>query len=188
MCVDKAQPLRRNGEVMAGKHRAKKTQPRQTEAYVWLGTGAVTLALGVALTGGSGVAHADTTNSTVSGSRVSPPGNSAATTLIRTTISAQSVNTSTHSSTPKLAGDEKTATSFVSTNESVVRNQDQNPLIFHNNPGPGPTLAETVIGLNQGDRGVISGIPGLDIPFIELGGGGGGLLSTIAGALSGGLL
>jgi hypothetical protein len=171
---------------MAGKHRAKKSQRRQTEAYVWLGTGAVTLALGVALTGGSGVAHADTTNSTVSGSRVSPPGNSAATTLIRTTISAQSVNTSTYSSTPKLAGDEKTATSFVSTNESEVRNQDQNPLIFHNNPGPGPTLAETVTGLNQGDQGVISGIP--DIPFIELGGGGGGLLSTIAGALSGGLL
>jgi hypothetical protein len=98
------------------------------------------------------------------------------------------VNTSTLSSTPKLAGDEKTATSFVSTNESVVRNQDQNPLIFHNNPGPEPTLAETVIGLNQGDPGVIAGIPGLDIPFIELGGGGGGLLSKIAGALSGGLL
>jgi hypothetical protein len=171
---------------MAGKHRATKTQRRQTEAYVWLGTGAVSLALGVAVTGGSGVAHADTTNSTVSGSRVSPPGNSAATTRIPTTISAQSVNTSTYSSTPKLAGDEKTATSIVSTNERVVRNQDQTPLIFHNNPGPGPTFAETVIGLNQGDRGVISGIPGLDIPFIELGGGGGGLLSTIAGALSGG--
>ena len=31
---------------MAGKHRAKK---RQAEAYVWLGTGAVTLGLGVAL-------------------------------------------------------------------------------------------------------------------------------------------
>src|SRR5258707_7557107 len=156
---------------MAGKHRAKKTQRRQTEAYVWLGTGAATLALGVALTGGSGVAHADTTNSTVSGSRVSPPGNSAATTSIRTTISAQSVNTSTHSSTPKPAGDEETATSFVSTNESVVRNQDQTlhtPLIFHNNPGPRPTLAETVIGLNQGDPGVISGIPALNIPFIEL--------------------
>jgi hypothetical protein len=172
---------------MAGKHRAKKTQRRQTEAYVWLGTGAVSLALGVALTGGSGVAHADTTNSTVSGSRVSPPGNSAATTLIRTTVSAQSVNTSTHSSRPKLAGDEKTATSIVSTNESVVRNQNR-AVTGDNNPGPGPTLAETVIGLNQGDRGVISGIPGLDIPFIELGGGGGGLLSTIAGALSGGLL
>ena len=171
---------------MAGKHRVKKTQRRQTKAYVWLGTGAVTLALGVALTGGSGVAHAHTTNSTVSGPRVLPPGNSAATTSIRTTISAQSVNTSTHSSTPKLAGGEKTATSFVSTNASVVPNQEQNPLIFHNNPGPGPTLAEAVIGLNQGDRGVISGIPGLDIPFI--GGGGGGLLSKIAGALSGGLL
>jgi hypothetical protein len=179
---------------MAGKHRAKKTQRRQTEGYVWLGTGAVTLALGVALTGGAGVAHADTTNSTVSGSRFSPPGNSAATTSIRTTISAQSVNTSTLSSTPKLAGDEESATSIVSTRESVVRNQNQTlfnqdqTLIYHNNPGPAPTLAETVLGLNQGDRGVTSGIPGLDIPFIELGGGGGGLLSKIAGALSGGML
>ena len=170
---------------MAGKHRAKKTQRRQTEAYVWLGTGAVSLALGVALTGGSGVAHADTTNSTVSGSRVSPPGNSAATTRIPTTISAQSVNTSTYSSTPKLAGDEKSATSIVRTNESVVRKRDL-AVTGDNNPGPSPTLAETLIGLNQGDRGVISGIP--DIPFIELGGGGGGLFSTIAGALSGGLL
>jgi hypothetical protein len=167
------------GEIMAGKHSATKTQRRQTEAFVWLGTGAVSLALGVALTGGSGVAHADTTNSTVSGSHVSPPGNSAATTRISTTISAQSVNTSTYSSTPKPAGDEKTATSSVSTSERVVRNQDQTdqtPLIFHNNPGPAPTLAETVIGLNQGGG----------IPFIELGGGRGGLLSTIAHALSGG--
>jgi hypothetical protein len=98
------------------------------------------------------------------------------------------VNTSTYSSTPKPAADEQSTTSFVSTRESVVRNQDQNPLIFHNNPGPGPTLAETVIGLNQGDQGIISGIPGIDIPFIELGGGGGGLFSTIAGALSGGML
>lgn len=44
-----------------------------------------------------------------------------------------------------------------------------------------------------GQLGVESGIPGLDvvapdIPFIELGGGGGGLLSNIAGLLSGGLL
>jgi hypothetical protein len=175
---------------MAGKHRAKKTQRRQTEAYVWLGTGAVSLALGVALTGGSGVAQADTTNSTVSGSRVSPPGNSAATTSILTTVSAQSVNTSTHSSTPKLAGDEKRATSIVSTNESVVRRQDP-AVTGDNNPGPGPTLAETVIGLNQGDPEVLSGLPGLegikDIPFIELGGGGGGLLSKIAGALSRGM-
>ena len=168
---------------MAGKHRVKKTERRQTETYVWLGTGAITLALGVALTGGSGVAQADTTSSAGSGPRVSPsPGNSAATTTIRTTISAQS-----NTSTPKLAGGEETATSIVTTRQSVVRNQDQtplvfrdNPLIFHNNPGPRPTLAETVIGL-----------PGLgavhDIPFIELGGGGGGLLSKIAGALSGGM-
>jgi hypothetical protein len=49
-----------------------------------------------------------------------------------------------------------------------------------------------VIGLNQGDLGVISKIPGLEatknIPFIDLGGGGGGgLLSKIAGALTGGM-
>jgi hypothetical protein len=62
------------GKVMAGKHRAKAAR-RQTEAYAWLGTGAVTLALGAALPGGVGVAHADTTSSTGSGSRVSPPGN-----------------------------------------------------------------------------------------------------------------
>jgi hypothetical protein len=176
---------------MAGKHRAKKTARRQTEAYVWLGTGAITLALGVALTGGSGVAQADT-SSAGSGPRVSPsPGNSAATTSIRTTVSAQSVHTSTHSSTPAAAGGgEERATSIVSTRESVVRKQDP-AVTGDNNPGPGPTLAETVIGLNNGDPEVISGIPGLeavkDIPFIELGGGGGGLLSKIAGALSSGM-
>lgn len=177
---------------MAGKHRAKKTQRHQTEAHVWLGTGAITLALGVALAGGSGVAQADSTGSAGSGPRVSPsPGNSAATTSIRTTISAQSVNTSTHSSAPAAAEGEETATSIVSTRESVVR--AQNPAVTgDNNPGPGPTLAETIIGLNNGDPEAVSGIPGLeavqDIPFIELGGGGGGgLLATIAGALSGGM-
>ncbi len=176
---------------MAGKHRAKKTERRQTEAYVWLGTGAMTLALGVALTGGSGVAQADTTSSAGSGPRVLPsPGNSAATTSIRTTISAQSVNTSTHSSTPAAAGGDKRATSIVSTRESVVRAQDP-AVTGDNNPGPGPTLAETIIGLNNGDPEAISGIPGLeavkDIPFIELGGGDGGLLSKIVGALSKGM-
>jgi hypothetical protein len=170
---------------MAGKHRAKKTQRRQTEAYVWLGTGAITLGLGVALAAGSGVAQADTTGSTVNGPSVSPsPGNSAPTTVIRTTISAQSVNTSTHSSKPAAAGGEERATSIVSTNERVVR-QLPRADTGNNNPGPGPTLAETVIGLNQGDLGVISGIPGLDaapsIPFFELGSGGGGLLSRLAG-------
>jgi hypothetical protein len=174
---------------MAGKHRAK-TAPSQTAAYAWLVTGAVTLAFGAALTGGTGVAQADTASSTDSGSRVSPPGNSAATTSIRTTIRAQSVITSTHSSKSKPAGNEDGATSVVTTKESVVR--DQNPAVTgDNNPGPGPTLAEAVIGLKNGDLGVASGIPGLggitNIPFIELGGGGGGLLSKIAGALSGGL-
>jgi hypothetical protein len=174
---------------MAGKHRAKKTERRQTEAYVWLGTGAITLGLGVALAGGSGVAQADTTSSTVNGPRVSPsPGNSAATTSIRTTISAQSVNTSTYSSAPAVAGVD---TTIVRTNERVVR-QSSSAVTGDDNPGPGPTLAETLIGLGQGDAGLTSGIPGLDaapsIPFIELGGGGGGLLSKIAGALSGGFL
>lgn len=177
---------------MAGKHRTKKAERRQAETYVWLGTGAFTLALGVALAGGSGVANADTASSTTGGSRVSPsPGKSAATTSIRTSISAQSVNTGTHSSKPKPATEEKRATSVVSTKDSVVRNQ--NPSATGNNDGgPPPTLAETAIGLNNGDLSVLSGIPGLEgvsnIPFIELGGGGGGgLLSKIAGALSGGL-
>jgi hypothetical protein len=176
---------------MAGKHRAK-TERRQPGAYVWVGTGAVTLALGAALAGGAGIASADTTGSTTSGSRVSPPGKSGPSTSIRTTISAQSVNTSTHSSrpAPKPAEGEDKTTSVVSHRDSVVR--DQNPAVTgDNNPGPGPTVAETVIGLNNGDLGVLSGIPGLEatknIPFIELGGGGGGLLSKIAGALSGGL-
>jgi len=177
------------GEVMAGKHRAK-TQRRQPEAYVWLGTGAVSLALGVALTGGAGVANADTANSSSSGSRVSSPGKSGPTTSIRTTISAQSVNTSTHSSAPKPTGTDRSATSVVKSSESVVRKQ--NPTATGSDGGgPSPTLAETVIGLNQGDLSVISKIPGLEatknIPFIELGGGGGGLLSKIAGALSGGM-
>jgi hypothetical protein len=100
------------------------------------------------------------------------------------------VNTSTHSSTPAAEGGDKKATSIVSTRESVVR--AQNPAVTgDNNPGPGPTLAETLIGLNNGDPEAISGIPGLeavkDIPFIELGGGDGGLLSKIVGALSSGM-
>jgi len=175
---------------MAGKHRAKKATHRQTDAYVWLGTGAITLGLGVALAGGSGIAQADTTNTVVSGPRVSPsPENSAATTSIRTTISAQSVDTSTHSSTPVIAGEEN-ATSIVTTKDSVVR--QMNPAdTGDNDAGPAPTLTETVLGLNNNDPALTSGIPGLDaapnIPFIELGGGGGGLLSRIAGALSGGL-
>ncbi len=167
---------------MAGKHRAEVEQ-RNSAAYVWLGPGAAALALGAALSGGVGVAHADTTGN---GSRNSGP-----TTTIRTTVSAQSVKTGTYSSSaaPKPAADGARTTSVVNTRESVVR--EQNPAITgDNNPGPGPTLAETVIGLNNGDLGVISRIPGANsIPFIDLGGGGGGgLLSKIAGALSHGLL
>jgi hypothetical protein len=170
---------------MAGKHRAKKTERRQTEAYVWLGTGAITLGLGLALAGGSGVAQADTTSSTVNGPRVSPsPGNSAATTTILTTLSAQSVTTSTNSSTPVDAGVEG-ATSIVSTSESVVRKLG--PADTGDNDARGDSsLPSQLLGLE-------SDIPGLDvgpsipsIPFIELGGGG-GLASRILGALSGGV-
>jgi hypothetical protein len=114
---------------MAGKHRATKSERRQTEAYVWLGTGAITLGLGVAIAGGSGVAQAEPTNSEVSGSGVAPSqGNSAGTTTIRTTVSAQSVNTSSPSSTPAAVEDENAgeeqATSVVTTKDSIVRQQD----------------------------------------------------------------
>ena len=161
---------------MAGKHRAKK---HQSEAYVWLGTGAMTLGLGVALAAGSGVAQADTTNASVSGSRVTPsPGRSAATTSIPTTVSAQSVSTSTHSSTPEVAGEEQ-ATSIVSTKESVVRQMTPADT-GDNDPRKDPTVVSQLLGLANNDPGL--GV-GPDIPFIELGGGGGGLLSKIAGAL-----
>jgi hypothetical protein len=162
---------------MAGKHRAKKRQP---EAYVWLGTGAMTLGLGVALAAGSGVAQADTTNASVGG--VTPsPGSSAATTSIRTTISAQSVNTSTNSSTPVVAGEEN-ATSIVTTNDSVVRQMDPADT-GDNDAGGDSTLAGDLLGLNNTDSGILGVDAGPSIPFIELGGGGGGLLSRIAGAL-----
>lgn len=175
---------------MAGKHRATTTPRPHAEAYALLGAGAITIGFGIALTTGSGVAAADSTNAEVSGSSLSPSsGNQPRTTTIRTTVSAQSVNTSTlvpgsESGTPE----EKPATSVVTTRDSVVR--EQNPAVTgDNNPGPAPTLAETLIGSGQNDQGL--GLPGLnsapEIPFIPLGGGGGGLLSTIAGALSGGL-
>ena len=164
---------------MAGKHRAKK---RPAEAYVWLGTGAMTLGLGVALAAGSGVAQADTTNASVGGSRVTPsPGSSAATTSIRTTISAQSVNTSTNSSTPVVAGEEN-ATSIVTTSDSVVRQMDSADT-GDNDAGGDSTLAGDLLGLNNPDSGILGVDAGPSIPFIELGGGGGGLLSRIAGAL-----
>jgi hypothetical protein len=169
---------------MAGKHRAKKTERRQREAYVWLGTGAVTLGLGVALTAGSGVAQADTTSSTVIGPRVSPsPANGAATTSIRTIVSAQSVRTSTHSSTPVVAGEEK-ATTIVSTKDSVVR--QLNPADTGDNDASGDsTLTSELLGLDNDVPG-LGAVP--SIPFFELGGGGGGLVSKLAHALSGGLL
>jgi hypothetical protein len=168
---------------MAGKHRARTTARRHIEAHALLGTGAITLGLGIALTTGSGVAAADSTNSAVSGSGSEPP-----TTIIRTTISAQSVNTSTFASAPRaenVTPGEKQATSVVSTNDRVVR--DPNSAVTgDNNPGPGPTLAETLIGAGQNDQGLTAGIPGLNaapnLPIIWPGGGGGGLLQRIAGA------
>ena len=172
---------------MAGKHRAKKTERRQTEAYVWFGTGAITLGLGVALAAGSGVAQADTTGSTVTGPLVSPsPGNSAATTSIRTTLSAHSVHTSTHSSTPVDAGVGRSR--IVRTTESAVPRSSRADTGDNVATGDS-TLTSNLLGL---DLGLPSGIPGLgaapSIPFFELGGaGGGGVLSKLVGALSGGL-
>jgi hypothetical protein len=140
----------------------------------------MTLGLGVALAAGSGVAQADTTNASVGG--VTPsPGSSAATTSIRTTISAQSVNTSTNSSTPVVAGEEN-ATSIVTTNDSVVRQMDPADT-GDNDAGGDSTLAGDLLGLNNTDSGILGVDAGPSIPFIELGGGGGGLLSRIAGAL-----
>jgi hypothetical protein len=164
---------------MAGKHSAKK---RHSDAHAWLGAGVMSLGLGVALTAGSGVAHADSTNASVAGSPVTPsPGGSAATTSIRTTVSAQSVVTSTHANTPATAGAEP-GTSVVSTKETVVR--QLNPAdTGDNDPKGDSTVASQLLGLGNNDPGLVPG-PGLpDIPFLELGGGGGGLLSRIAGAL-----
>jgi len=163
---------------MAGKHRAGSTPRRRSEAHALLGTGAITLGLGIALTTGAGVAAADSSNNS------SSSGNQAPTTTIRTTISAQSVNTSTYAPAPGAENgtSQEQGTSVVTTKDSVVR--QQNPAVTgDNNPGPGPTLAETLVGGGQSDQGL--GIPGLDtgpqIPFFPLGGGGGGLLAKLLG-------
>lgn len=172
-----------------GRHRA---EPSHSDAYVWLGTGALTLGLGVALTGGAGIAQADTASSNAGGPRVTHTTPGAATKSIRTVLSAQTVSNSSPSATSAGAK----STSFVSTKDSVVR--QLNPAdTGDNSAGPGDSsLASQLIGLG-GDSdvtGLGSGISGLssgpDIPFIELGGGGGGggLVSKIAKALSGGLL
>jgi hypothetical protein len=162
---------------MAGQHRAKKTG-RQAAAYLWLGTGAITLGLGAALTGGSGVAQADTAGSS---------GSPGTTTTIRTTLSAQSVQTSTHS--PSSAAGAERATSVVTSKDSVVRQMNP-PATGDNDPVEDPSLTSTLLGLDSEVPGLSTGIPGLDaapsIPFIEFGSGGGGLLAKIAGALSGG--
>ena len=131
---------------MAGKHRAKKTERRQTEAYVWFGTGAITLGLGVALAAGSGVAQADTTGSTVNGPLVSPsPGNSAATTSIRTTLSAHSVHTSTHSSTPVDAGVGRSR--IVRTTESAVPQSSRADTGDNDATGDSTLTSNQVIGI-----------------------------------------
>ena len=165
---------------MAGKHRAKKRQP---EAYVWLGTGAMTLGLGVALAAGSGVAQADATNASVSGSGVTPSsGSSAATTSIHTTISAQSVHTSTQFIRARGCGRGTSDIEIVTTNDSVVRQMDMADT-GDNDAGGDSTFAGDLLGLNNPDSGILGVDAGPSIPFIELGGGGGGLLSRIAGAL-----
>jgi hypothetical protein len=170
---------------MAGKHRARTTARRHIEAYALLGTGAITLGLGVALTTGSGVAAADSTNSAVSGSSGSEP----PTKIITTTISAQSVNTSTYGSAPGAETgppNEEQGTSVSTSSDRRVR-ELPSAVTGDNNPGPGPTIAETLTGLGQNDQGLTAGIPELNVapnlPIIWPGGGGGGLLAKIAGAL-----
>lgn len=177
---------------MSGKHRAKK---RHAEAYVWLGTGAMTLGLGVALSAGSGVAQADSTNASVVGSGGSrSQESSAATTSIRTTISALSVNTSTHSPTPVVAREENPRSVVTTTSESLVRRM--NPADTGDNGAGGDAATKPdLLGLGNSGSGILGGGAGSGIlgggagpsipTIIELaaGGGGGGLVSRIAGAL-----
>ena len=167
---------------MAGKHRATSTSTSNlssgpsgrhraltghSEASVWLGAGAVVLGLGAALTTGAGVAQADAG----SGSSVSRA-NDGPQTSIRTVIRATTIRSGAPSS------------SFESTNDSVV-SRAASPAVGDNDnaDAKGPGLKVTQLVLENG------GVPGLgigpEIPF--LGGRHGGLLSKIAGALSGGL-
>lgn len=136
---------------------------------MWLGAGAVALGLGAALTTGAGVAQADTgSGSSVSRSNDGPQ------TSIRTVVRATTIRSGAPSS------------SFESTNDSVV-SRAASPAVGDNDNaddsanGPGLTIKQLVL-----ENG---GIPGLgigpEVPF--LGGKQGGLLSKIAGALSGGL-
>lgn len=159
---------------------------------MWLGSAAVALGVGAALTAGSGIAQADDTG--------------AATTKIRTVLSAQTVTSSAATDLDTAAKPK----SFVSDKQSVVR--QQNPAVTgdNNNSGGGgladsllglggndsglpelgsglPELGSGLPGLGSGLPGLGSGLPGPNIPFIELGGGGGGLISKIAHALGGGV-
>jgi len=145
--------------VPIGRHR---TPPRHSEASVWLGAGALALGLGAALTTGAGVAQADTG----SGPHTSRA-NDGPQTSIRTVVRATTIRSGTPSS------------SFESTKESVV-SRPASPSVGDNDNEPSLEIAQLVLQ---------SSVPGLntgpEIPF--LGGGQGGLLSSIAGALSGGL-
>jgi hypothetical protein len=175
-----------------GRHRAEQ---RHSDAYVWLGTGAITLGLGAALATGSGVAQADT-GSVSNGPRVSTQNGGAATSSIRTVVSAHTVRSSSPSESSLETSTAK-PTSFVSVKQSIVRQQGpaQTGLVSDNDkPAADSGLVSKLLGLDGGEPGLDSGVPGLNfgpsIPFIELGGGGGGggLVSKIAGALTGGLL
>lgn len=148
-----------------GRHRAPR---RSTGLHAWLGTGVVALGVGAALTAGAGVAQADTG----SGPRVSPSGPGPQTT-IRTIVRATTI-TSESASTP-----------FVSTKDSVVTKPGPADIGDNDDDSPTglPSLSSQLVVMENG-------VPGLEnvpsVPFLELGGG--GLLSKIAGVLSGGIL
>ena len=137
---------------MAGKHRAKK---HQSEAYVWLGTGAMTLGLGVALAAGSGVAQADTTNASVSGSRVY-----AVAGAFRSDdfdpyhcqrTERKYVNSFIHARGCRRGTQ---ATSIVSTKESVVRQMTPADT-GDNDPRKDPTVVSQLLGLANNDPGSV---------------------------------
>lgn len=161
-----------------GRHRARN---RHSGACVWLGTGVLTLGVGVALTGASGIAQADTTSSTVNGP--SNPGGKS----IRTVLSAQTVT----SSSPEDGGSGgATSNSIVSVKDSVVSSVNPaNPGSNDNNNPSGSSLTSQLLGLNGDSSGLGVALPDLgtnapSVPFFDFGGG--GLASKIAHALSGG--
>jgi hypothetical protein len=58
-----------------------------------------------------------------------------------------------------------------------------NPADTGDNDAGDSGLASDLLGFNNSGSGILGVDAGPSIPFIELGGGGGGLLSRIAGAL-----